>query len=162
MAGTRSPVAFLPRGAVRLQRITFRKVRLLLRAAWVVAFVRLALWVLPWRVIAAGMRRLEQTPPARTNDSTTDARELAWAIRIAARRIPGATCLTQGLAGQWLLKRAGHSARLRVGVRRNPVGRFEAHAWLECCDEILVGQEIAGRFKPLPAIPVAPGGAIRR
>jgi hypothetical protein len=55
---------------------------------------------------------------------------VAWAVAVASRFVPKATCLVQALAGQALLARRGHAARLHIGVSK-PEGRFEAHAWLE-------------------------------
>ncbi len=56
-----------------------------------------------------------------------------------ARLVPGASCLTQALALQWLLARAGHGCELLVGVRRDDTGRFAAHAWVACNDRIVLG-----------------------
>lgn len=67
------------------------------------------------------------------------ARQLARRIERLARLVPGASCLTQALALQWLLARAGHGCELLVGVRRDDTGRFAAHAWVACNDRIVLG-----------------------
>ena len=54
--------------------------------------------------------------------------EIAQAVRAASRMIPGATCLTQALAGRILLSRAGYDSELRIGVCRHAERGFEAHA----------------------------------
>lgn len=67
------------------------------------------------------------------------ARQLARRIERLAQFVPRASCLTQALALQYLLARAGHACDLHVGVRRDPAGRFEAHAWVSCNGRIVLG-----------------------
>jgi hypothetical protein len=66
---------------------------------------------------------------------------LARAVSAVARRIPGATCLTQALALDLLLRRRGVVARLVVGVS-NRGERFGAHAWLEYEGRVLIGGDV--------------------
>ena len=64
----------------------------------------------------------------------------AWALTAAARWVPGASCLTQALAGRCMLHELGYGSRVIVGVAPNADGRgFRAHAWLEIGDEVVVG-----------------------
>jgi hypothetical protein len=60
---------------------------------------------------------------------------------MAARCLPGrSTCLARALATRALLRSYGHTAKLRLGVRRTE-NEFEAHAWLEGPNgEILIGE----------------------
>jgi hypothetical protein len=67
------------------------------------------------------------------------ARQLARRIVRLARLVPRASCLTQALALQYLLARSGHASDLHVGVRTDPAGRFEAHAWLTCNEQVVIG-----------------------
>jgi hypothetical protein len=50
----------------------------------------------------------------------------------------GSTCLSEAIAARFLLARAGFPSELRIGVRKTG-GKFEAHAWLECPDNIVIG-----------------------
>lgn len=63
---------------------------------------------------------------------------LEWAVRAASRRIPMATCLTQALALQCLLTRAGHAAEVHVGVKKDDQAGFQSHAWVECEGQMLL------------------------
>jgi hypothetical protein len=75
---------------------------------------------------------------------------IAWAVTVASRYVPAATCLTQALAAQGLLAGRGHSARLCIGVARSAAGRFQAHAWVECAGRVVIGgAEAPVRFTPL-------------
>jgi hypothetical protein len=59
------------------------------------------------------------------------AERLVWAVQSASRRIPKATCLTQSLALQCLMTRAGYSAQVHIGVSKDSKVGFKAHAWVE-------------------------------
>jgi hypothetical protein len=96
--------------------------------------MRLALSCVGYRAIAARM------PAAhRSDESHYYARQLARRIERLARLVPGASCLTQALALQYLLARAGHASELFVGVRQDAIGRFQAHAWLACNAHTVLG-----------------------
>lgn len=59
------------------------------------------------------------------------AEETARLVAAAARHGPyRASCLPTALTLQWLLRRQGIEAELRLGVRKERE-RLEAHAWLE-------------------------------
>jgi aryl-alcohol dehydrogenase-like predicted oxidoreductase len=63
--------------------------------------------------------------------TANELRELAAAIERASRHVPGAGCLPRALALQWMLKRRGIAADIRLGVRTD-AGTLSAHAWVEC------------------------------
>ncbi|MBL0141404.1 MAG: lasso peptide biosynthesis B2 protein [Betaproteobacteria bacterium] len=124
---------------------------LLLRAAGAVAFVRIMLWAFPFRWVCARVRSQEV---ALTPREGTSAARMAWAVTVASRRIPAASCLTQALTLQWMMARAGHSARLCIGVDKSPAQGFEAHAWVEAGGEILLGSHgDVNRFVPILSLP---------
>jgi len=109
---------------------------LLLRAVILVATVRLALWTMPFGAVRQllGKRRTVSTRLA-----AISAKRLSWAVQAAARRIPAASCLTQALALQHLLARAGHPAELHIGVAKDAARGFQSHAWVEYRGQILLG-----------------------
>ncbi len=76
---------------------------------------------------------------------------VVWAVTIAGRYVPGATCLVQALVAERVLKRAGHPALLRIGVSNQP--GFRAHAWVESNGKVLLGEEEnLSQFTALPAL----------
>jgi hypothetical protein len=119
---------------------------LILRAAWLVVGVRVGLSLLPSRVV---LRQVNGAEPRRSLGRVQPDR-IAWAVRAASRRVPQATCLTQALAAQLLLAQYGYRSRLRLGVARGEQGDFQAHAWLECGGQIVIGGQDLGRYSPLP------------
>jgi hypothetical protein len=73
---------------------------------------------------------------------------VAWAVEATARRVPEASCLTQALAADVMLRRAGATPQVRIGVAKDRQ-EFEAHAWLELDGRVLVGDHDLDRFVPL-------------
>jgi hypothetical protein len=122
----------------RFLQLPARKRRLLIESAALLLLVRAALWLLPFEVLLRWTRRIGQSERLR-HDGDTPVDAIVWAVRRASRLIPGATCLTQALAGRILLARAGHLSELRIGVRKNPGTGFEAHAWLEHGGQVVLG-----------------------
>lgn len=98
------------------------------------AAMRIALTCVGYAAIRKRMPEAAASP-----QSHYYARQLARRIERLARFVPRASCLTQALALQYLLARAGHACDLHVGVRRDPLGRFEAHAWVSCNGRIVLG-----------------------
>jgi hypothetical protein len=121
--------------------LTVRDRDLLLRGLVLVAAVRLALWTLPFRRVRSFFA--ETRHPVSPVLASIRVTRLAWAVQAAAKRIPGASCLTQALSLQYLLARAGRSAQVRIGVaidRSEITARaFESHAWVEYRGEVILG-----------------------
>ena len=124
--------------------------RLLLRAVALVAAVRLALWTLPFRWV----RWVVDSKRSVSKElAAMRVPRLAWAVQAAARRIPGASCLTQALVLHRLMAAAGHDAGVHIGVSNDPVRGFEAHAWVEHRDEVILGDNgELERYTPLLAM----------
>lgn len=126
---------------------------LLLRSVFVLGMITLGLRVLSFQTIqrllirpghkAAGLHSAGQPPADR----------IAWAVRVASRCVPAATCLPQALAVRMLCKQQGCSARLHIGVAKGERGQLEAHAWVESQGRIVVGNSPdLSRFAPLPPL----------
>ncbi len=106
--------------------------RLLVEAFATLLLVRVGLRMVAIDRLRGWAQRMQ--PGARPVD------RLAWAVRAAARRLPGTTCLGSALALQRLLSTGGHPSELHIGVARRAEA-FAAHAWLTCNGHILVGGE---------------------
>ena len=130
----------------KLIGLTPARRRLLVRAWLAVACFRLALSFLPFRWTRSLARRRETVKRRRRIPTE----ELAWAVTAAGRRVPRATCLTEALALESMLRREGHQANLRLGVTKTPDGALEAHAWLESGGRIVLGGPQSARFDELP------------
>ncbi len=118
----------------RLAKLPAAELGLRARAALVLGAVRAALWLLPFRAVRALARRASRPPAGRGPGRGPCRAELARSVASAARFVPGSTCLARALAEGILLGRAGHPARVRLGVARGTPGGIRAHAWVEAGD----------------------------
>jgi hypothetical protein len=109
---------------------------LLIEAVGVLALVRLGLWFLPFKRIGA---LTAKTTPRRRPGASVMPADVSRAIQCGARIVPGASCLTQALAAEVLMRRRGHACALRIGVARDDGGSLRAHAWLESNGVAVVG-----------------------
>jgi Transglutaminase-like superfamily len=112
---------------------------LLLRAFALLAVVRVALWLLPFKVLRWILSKLAHAYAPRPDEGHFPSESGAWALQAASRYVPRATCLTQAMAGQLLLGLNGTPSSVRIGVAKHGEGNFEAHAWLESGGRILIG-----------------------
>jgi hypothetical protein len=126
--------------------------RLLLRAALLLWVARLGLWLLPLpalRRLLAKLRTSERTSP----EDSANIEKIIWAVTLASRYVPAATCLTQALAGRILLAQHGEPAILRIGVIKNEEGELDAHAWVESRGRIVIGDSPhICRYTQLPSV----------
>jgi hypothetical protein len=146
---------------------TFRRLlpserRMLIAALGLVVCVRLALWMLPSRLIVRRVRALGFRSP-RSGDRPANRATVTWAVEAASRRVPQATCLTQAVAAQLLLHRHGFPSKLCLGVARSNGEGFFAHAWLEQDGQVLLGGQGVRDLTRLPdlahaAVPVGVPG----
>jgi hypothetical protein len=112
----------------------------------VVATVRAALWILPFGKLRAAIARHVRRRSGSPARSPGEADRIAWSVGSAARFVPKATCLTQALAGEVLLRRAGYPADVKIGVAKDPAGKLEAHAWIESGGRVVIGDHDLHRF----------------
>ena len=150
--GTARPVAPIGKGILRhctkLLSLPPAERRLLARAFFWTACMRVGLWTLPLRLL---LRWGASHPPSAIlhPQSFPSSERIAWAVQAAARLIPGASCLTQALAARRLMASAGYPCRLRIGVGLGPEGCFRAHAWLEGEGRVLLGGRNLQSYTPL-------------
>jgi hypothetical protein len=125
-----------------VRRLGPRLVMLFVEAFAVLALARLAVWLVPFRrlvaLLGAPLAPLaagEPLPPAQRET----AREIAWALRAAVRRLPlDAACLAQAIAGRFLLRKRGIAPTVHLGLAQGlegvalgDISLTVAHAWLE-------------------------------
>jgi hypothetical protein len=131
--------------------------RLLIRCASVLVAMQLGLWILTVRrlhaFVTGAPRRRRTTSAARRHSPE----RIEWAVRTAARYLPGATCLPQALAAQYMLVSAGHPAMLRIGFAASKGHELAGHAWVESDGPIVLDGSDRMRYVPLPALGAQPG-----
>ncbi len=126
--------------------------RLLVTAAFLLTVFKLGLLLLPFQKLRNLMVRLLRPSRKLVGKAHATAKEVAWAVSVASRHIPGTgSCLPVALATHALLNYFGLPADLRIGVRHNREGEFQAHAWVESRNGVLICDlENLAQFTPLP------------
>jgi Transglutaminase-like superfamily len=127
----------LKRAARRYRSASRSERALLARALGTVVAARVAVTLLPFKLVS----RLAARPRSTKSPDPPTPQAIAEAIESAARLVPRSSCLVQALAGQALMRRYGHPCRLSIGVVRTGAGRFDAHAWLDTDSGPLIGNE---------------------
>ena len=127
---------------------------LLVKAALLLAAIRVGLGLLPFQTLRRLLARMAEAPTGWLQESErSSADRIVWAVETAGRHLPRTgTCLTQALAAQVLLARRCHPALLHIGVVKGEKGQLEAHAWLESQGKIVIGGSELERFTPLVAL----------
>jgi len=121
---------------------------LLLHAGLAVSMVHLALSLLSWRDVQ-GLLECPRILKRSSAGDPLDIDRLVWAVEHASSLVPGARCLTRAATLQFLLRHTSEPSCLRIGVAKDPDGRFSAHAWVESRGKPLIGKTQVTAFKPL-------------
>jgi len=104
----------------------------LIEAFSIIAVVRLGL-------STVGYNRVKHIVPVAEDLAQPETlKSFALAVRRSAVLVPGASCLTQALAVQFMLARRGFTSSIKVGVREEG-GKILAHAWLISADRVVIG-----------------------
>ena len=117
---------------------------IVLEAFLTLAWVRLALRVMPHRVLRNVLA------PAANHPNRGEAASITAVFQRVARATPLAhTCMHRALALQRVLARRGIAATLRIGLGRKPQ-LLPGHAWLEVDGTIVNDDpEVVARYVPL-------------
>ena len=105
-------------------------------ALLLLVFVRIGLRITRYSRLR-GWLALTARVRTRTPSSVSD---VTWAVGAAGRRITGTTCLAEALAVYTMLRRRGHEPLLRIGVRQRDYSLLDAHAWVECDGQVVMGE----------------------
>lgn len=120
---------------------------MLIRVAILVCAVRIGLWCGSFLAVRRIVALLSATGPKRTSQFSVE--QLSRAVAGVSRYVPRATCLTQALALHILLRRRRLQSTIRIGVAKENGGPFEAHAWVESEDKVVIGEIDLPRYTPM-------------
>ncbi len=141
----------IPRRAAKFARLRPADRWLFLRIFALLVRVRLSLTLLPFARVRQLAERLGNRPVRGTRDRLS-AHELTSLVTAAACYIPRATCLTQALVADAVLRRYGYTPNLKIGVGRGEANRFQAHAWIELDGKVVIGDlPTLSQYTPLPS-----------
>lgn len=133
----------------KLARLSVRRRRLLPGALAALTLATLALKLMPFARLASWLGAPgQETPPQMPDQHAALARDIGWAVRAAAGRMPWkAECLVQALAATLLARFRRLPSTLYLGVAYSDAGQLQAHAWLRCGPLIITGNAGHERFK---------------
>lgn len=111
---------------IRFSNLKFSEKVFLAHCIIVLFFIRIALSL---KCASFIMRTISAIQVTEEGDQKT-ARMIAWGVVACSRFVPGATCLIQALAGQYLMARHNCRSIVRIGIERDNRENMKAHAWL--------------------------------
>jgi hypothetical protein len=114
---------------------------LLFKSFLLLSTIRLGLWILPFQKLRHVLAKRHKISIYPEGNDRKQIKNVVWAVTLASRYVPSASCLTQALAVIVLLNGVGHRAQLRIGVAKGTDGKLEAHAWVEMSGEIILGEQ---------------------
>ncbi|BDZ71687.1 lasso peptide biosynthesis B2 protein [Methanobacterium petrolearium] len=103
---------------------------------WVME-VRFMLWLFPFSFVQKRVQKIASY--FSRSDMKVPMNRIRFMIHMASRYVPRATCLVQALAGYILFSKYGYHTLIKIGVS-NEDGVFEAHAWLEYGENVVLGE----------------------
>ena len=118
-----------------LARLTPADRARLAEAFVLIVCVRIGLHVLSFPELTRRLDRRAQSSPNQRDILS----RITWAAAAVTRRLPGTTCLAEALTACTMLRRHGYDATLRIGARSGASTVLEAHAWVECSGEVVIG-----------------------
>ena len=122
--------------------------KLLLTSFFVVTLMRLALWLIPFRLLQKILGHSFRTPGLIKGEIASP-QEVAWAVRATSPYVPKATCLVQALSLKALLAWEGIPTDLAIGVTNSESSGIMAHAWVELDGTVLIGGQDLGQYTRL-------------
>lgn len=117
-------------------KLSFEDKYILIKSLLLIWIIRIMLWILPFSVIQKIVSRFTVISG---ESHSVPMGKLTWAVAVMSRYVPKATCLTRALTAQILLAGQNYPSNIKIGVCKTE-GNFEAHAWLEADDKIVLGK----------------------
>ena len=109
---------------------------LFIKSLIMITFIRIFLSLFSFSRVKKFSKNISR-PNSNHKDNVT-IEDIVWSVNMASIYVPRATCLTRAITGQILLYRHNYPSKLKIGVIKEE--EFEAHAWLEIEDKIVLGE----------------------
>lgn len=138
----------------KVARMRLVDLALLGEALFLLALARLALRLIPLRVLGRYFGKAPSAPSSRP--AGTIIRRIRWAVIAAASHAPvDFVCFPQAIVAQRMLRRRGVASTMYYGVARCADGELQTHVWLMAGNRYVVG-ETATPFQVLRTFPETP------
>jgi len=131
----------LRRTLTTVWRLSGPEWRVLVEGTGYLVAARLAVWIVPFRRLAAGLGdEMAESSAEGTEAQQTAVAPVGWAVRELGRRLPWMSqCLVQAVAATWMLQRRRIPSTLYFGVAKESDGDLKAHAWVRSGTQVLTG-----------------------
>ena len=127
-------------------------------AAWLV-LSRLAILIVPFRIIASFLDRPLLRSGPDLAERQLQVKRIQWAIERACRVLPGETvCFPRGMAGFFMCRLRGIDSVLHYGAAVIPGEGLKAHVWLCDGNYGVIGHRIAEQYRILARFPAGAKG----
>jgi hypothetical protein len=137
----------------RFLRLSTTERWFLIKAALLLEGIKLAMLLFPFRVLRRLVDRTASVPVGVRRSDRFSAERIGRVVQTVSRHVPGVkTCLVQALATQVLLARRGYPAVLYIGALKTDKGAIQAHAWVECEGEVVIGGDELERYTPITTL----------
>ncbi len=138
----------LRRTLTAVWRLSGPEWRLLAEATGYLVAARLAVWIVPFRRLAAGLGdEMAESPAEETEAQRAAAARIGWAVRELGRRLPWMSqCLVQAVAATWMLQRRHIPGTLYFCLAKDTCGQLTAHAWVRSGTLVLTGAQVRHNF----------------
>lgn len=136
------------KAAVRFSHLPSGEKWLAVEACAWFCVARLAIRLLPFRVIASALgKHMHETPDAIEAEQSKVAKQIQKAVGRVGRSLPwGPKCFDHALSAKAMLVRRRIPSTLYFGVKRSQDQRLLAHAWVRCGNQILTGAKGSSDF----------------
>ena len=120
--------------------LPYKEKKMLGHSLSLIWMIRISLWLFPFKWLDKWLGVL--------SSNETDNKAVDWivinnivrSVKVCSRYVPKATCLTQAVATNTLLRQQGQCSQFKIGVAKNQEEKFEAHAWIEVNGKIIIGK----------------------
>lgn len=130
-------------------RINWRDRILFFRAFFLSGIARIAILVIPFRVIKKFLGVLKKESSYDINiEEFRRVKKIAWAVNQASIYTPWESkCLVKAVTAQRMLKRYNIYSTIYFGINKDEKNNIQAHAWLRCGSVFVTGGYEKDDFK---------------
>lgn len=120
----------------RFSKLPVDNKSLFIKTVVLVALIRTCLYLIPFSRIHTTFNKLSRKHIKLNSPKTVD--DIVWSVKVASYYIPKSTCLVQAITAQILMTHYNYDSILRIGVNKS--NDFEAHAWVEINNKVVLGE----------------------
>jgi Transglutaminase-like superfamily len=116
---------------------------LLIGAFLLLNSIRVGFLFLKFPLLQQILGRISKLRSDVSTKSVISIERIVWCVEVSTQLSPGgAKCLARALTVETLMKQNGYAPSLKIGVIKNSIEEFKAHAWIEHQGKIVIGGDL--------------------